>query len=128
VLHERLGCPNDPGLVDWLASPGESIPICPTEDGPSLLPGGPASADPAAILTSQQWPMLLAALDQQADIVIIAGPPILPAAEIALLAPQVDGILIVLRAGKSKLSKAGEALEALDLVDGPILGLAVNKG
>jgi len=128
VLHERLGCPNDPGLVDWLASPGESIPICPTEDGPSLLPGGPASADPAAILTSQQWPMLLAALDQQADIVIVAGPPILPAAEIALLAPQVDGILIVLRAGKSKLSKAGEALEALDLVDGPILGLAVNKG
>jgi hypothetical protein len=34
----------------------------------------------------------------------------------------------VLRAGKSKLSKAGEALEALDLVDGPVLGLAVNKG
>lgn len=128
VLHERLGCPNDSGLVDWLASPEESIPICPTTDGLSLLPGGPVSADSAAILTSQQWPTLLAALDQQADIVIVAGPPILPAAEIALLAPQVDGILIVLRAGKSRLSKAGEALEALDLVDGPILGLAVNKG
>jgi succinoglycan biosynthesis transport protein ExoP len=128
VLHERLGCPNDSGLVDWLASPGESIPICSTTDSLALLSGGPAPADPAAILTSQQWPALLAALDQQADIVIIAGPPILPAAEVALLAPQVDGILIVLRAGKSKLSKAGEALEALDLVDGPVLGLAVNKG
>jgi capsular exopolysaccharide synthesis family protein len=128
ILHERLGCPNDVGLTDWLALPDKPIATCQLSDGLALLPSGSAPTDPIVALAAPQWPAVLAALDQQADMVIIDGPPVLPAAEIAILAPQVDGILMVLCAGRTKLSAASEALEALDLVDGPILGLVLNGG
>lgn len=128
ILHERLGCPNDVGLTDWLALSDKPIATCQLSDSLALLPSGSAPTDPIVALAAPQWPAVLAALDQQADMVIIDGPPVLPAAEIALLAPKVDGILMVLCAGKTKLSAASEALEALGLVDGPILGLVLNGG
>ncbi|MBN1812154.1 MAG: hypothetical protein JXA14_09990 [Anaerolineae bacterium] len=127
VLHQKAGCSLETGLTDWLASPKEPLPICQLSDSLALLPSGSMPNDPATILASQQWPAVLADLDQRADIVIIDAPPVLPAAEVALLAPQMDGILMVLRVGKTKLSVAREALEALDLVGGPVLGLILNR-
>ncbi len=128
VLRERLGCAHNhnAGLTDWLASPKETIPTYSLSECLALLPSGVFAGDPAAVLASQQWPALLTILDRQADIVVIDGPPVLPAAEIALLAPLMDGILLVARVGKTKYSAAGEALEALRMVDGPVLGLVLN--
>ena len=128
VLHKRLGCPNEAGLADWLLPSGKAVPTCRPSENLALLPSGPAPADPAGILVSPRWPDVLAALDQEGDMVIIDGPPVLPAAEIALLSPQVDGILLVLRVGKTRFAAAGEALEALRMVEGPILGLVLSHG
>ena len=127
VLHDRLGCPNEAGLADWLAPAGKAVPTCAVSERLAVLPSGPAPADPVGVLVSQQWPAVLTALDAQADLVIIDGPPVLPAAELSLLAPHVDGILLVLRAGKTRFAALSEAVEALNLVDGPILGLVLNR-
>jgi capsular exopolysaccharide synthesis family protein len=127
VLHQRLGCPNEAGLADWLSPSGVAVPTCPVSEHLALLPSGPPPADPVGVLVSQQWPAVLATLDAQADMVIIDGPPVLPAAELSLLAPQVDGILLVLRVGKTTFAALSEAVEALKLVDGPILGLVLNR-
>ena len=68
----------------------------------TVLPAGPSPEHPAELLESVAFKRVLAALKAQFDFVVIDAPPVLPVADAGILAAEADGVLLVIRAGKTQ--------------------------
>lgn len=91
-----------------------------------MLPAGDTPPNPSELLGSQRMSELLAYLGQQ-RIVVIDAPPVLPVADAAVLAKAVDGIVLVLQAGRSTDEQLEQSLLQLDQAGGSMAGLVLNK-
>jgi hypothetical protein len=69
---------------------------------------------------------VLEELTQRADVVLVDGPPLLAVADTAALASSVDGVLLVLRAGRTRRAAAQRAVEQLQQVEANLLGVVLN--
>jgi Mrp family chromosome partitioning ATPase len=69
---------------------------------------------------------LLDKLRADADIVILDTPPVSAVVDATVLATQVDGVLLVLRANKTSWAVAKRTLEILRQVRAPIIGAVLN--
>ena len=125
-LHKLLDLPPVPGLTDVLL--GHS-PLAPLEvmSGLSVLPSGSTPPNPGEILNSRKFRNLVLELTEQAEIVIFDSPPVLVAADAAILASQMDGTIIVVETGATKKASARRTLELLRQARAAVLGVAYNK-
>lgn len=64
-------------------------------------------------------------LSENADIVIVNGPP-LPSADALLLARHVDAVLLVARSGVTRQIHLNRAVESLELIQARIIGVALE--
>ena len=88
----------------------------------SVLPAGPHVERPAELLESNAMRRLLALLKTQYDVIIIDAPPILPVTDPSILGAQADGVLLVVRAGKTQRKVVEQAHELLKQSKAKILG------
>ena len=91
-----------------------------------LLPCGPVPPNPAELLHTSRFAELLAEMKRHYDTVIFDSPPILPVADGLVLAQQLDGVLVVVRAGQTSRHALRHALRSLTNVEAPILGMVLN--
>jgi len=91
-----------------------------------VLPSGELPPNPAEIMGSQHMQKLLHELAQQVDVVLIDSPPVLPVADATALAQAVDGVLLVLEAGKTRRQAARYAVESLHQVGASLVGVVLN--
>jgi succinoglycan biosynthesis transport protein ExoP len=91
-----------------------------------VLPSGELPPNPAEIMGSQHIQKLLHELAQQVDMVLIDSPPVLPVADATALAQAVDGVLLVLEAGKTRRQAARHAVESLHQVGANLVGVVLN--
>lgn len=128
-LHELFGVASTPGLTNLvLDSPHQEIPLL--ESGvPSLrlLPSGPLPPNPSELLGSQRMGEIIQQLKSQADYVLFDSPPIVAVTDAAVLATKSDGVLLVIRAGKTKREMAQKAKALLDRVNANFLGVVLNN-
>lgn len=94
--------------------------------GLDLLPCGPVPPNPAELLHTPRFAALLGEMKRSYDTVIFDSPPILPVADGLVLAQQVDGVLVVVRAGQTSRHALRHALRSLAAVESPILGMVLN--
>jgi capsular exopolysaccharide synthesis family protein len=92
-----------------------------------LLPSGSRPPNPAELLGSRRLGTLTEDLCEEAQIVILDAPPILAVTDAAVLSRNVEGVLVVIEAGRTREREACRALEELNKVDAPILGVVLNK-
>jgi capsular exopolysaccharide synthesis family protein len=92
----------------------------------SVLTSGEPPDNPAELVNSPQMRKLLDELAQQADLVLIDSPPVLPVADTRILASQVDGVLVVLRAGSTSRRAAREAVRGLQQAGANLVGVVLN--
>ena len=99
------------------------------EDVPGLqvLPSGPLPPNPAEMLGSKQWRRLLQELQEPYDFVLIDSPPVIAVADASILAPQTDGVVLVLDAGSVPRQAAQQAKDQLDKVNTRFLGAVLNN-
>ncbi|MCG0278580.1 MAG: polysaccharide biosynthesis tyrosine autokinase [Thermanaeromonas sp.] len=95
-------------------------------EGLELLTTGPIPPNPAELLGSVRMAELLQELKNSYDIVVLDTPPIIAVTDAMILAPQVSGVLLVLRAGTAVVEMAKEAKEQLERVNARILGAVLN--
>ena len=95
--------------------------------GLSVLTAGSTPPNPGELLNSRKFRNLVETLTQQADIVIFDSPPILVAADAAILASQMDGTIMVIETGQTKKAAARRALQLLTQARANVLGAAYNK-
>ncbi|HVW81539.1 MAG TPA: polysaccharide biosynthesis tyrosine autokinase [Mycobacteriales bacterium] len=91
-----------------------------------VLASGPIPPNPSEILGSQFVNSVLKELSSIADIVVIDAPPILPVADAVALAPQVDGVVLVVRHGTTVRGAAAAARRRLDAVGARTVGYVFN--
>lgn len=98
----------------------------------TILTSGPIPPNPAELLGSSRMTQLLAGLEDSFDIVIIDSPPVLAVTDAAVMAPKVDGVLMVIRSGVVARVQAARAKAALESVKarllGAVLGAVPSKG
>lgn len=92
----------------------------------SILPCGPRPQNPAELLTSPEFQEVLDKLRAQFDFVIIDTPPVLAVSDPAVVAPRVDGVLLVFRMTKKARPTAERAREQLAALGANVLGVIVN--
>lgn len=88
----------------------------------SILPAGPPCDHPAELLESSAMKRLLGHLKSQFDVIIVDAPPILPVADPSILAAQADGVLLVIRAGRTQRRVVLQALGLLKQSKARLLG------
>ena len=128
-LHQLFDLPNDGGLSKAI---GDEVPLddvlLPTVV-PHLrvLPSGMVPPNPSEVLGSQRMDRVIAALRSLADIVLFDAPPTIAVTDAAVLGVKVDGVLLVVSAGKTKRDHALRAKTLLEKVNAKVLGVVLNN-
>ena len=130
-LHHRFGLDNEVGLTSVLRGDAslEAAAHRLTED-PSLvvITSGPVPADPAELLAGTRATSFLTSVAGQADLVLLDLPPVLAAADVFAVAPQLDGALVVVAAGETSDDDLVETVIELDRSGVNIVGAVLNRG
>jgi capsular exopolysaccharide synthesis family protein len=124
--HELFGVSNQQGLTTWLTDNAAKTRPAPLQrtsvDGIQLLSAGPATAQPTSVLSTKHLADALAELRTQAEYVLCDAPPVLAVTDAALWASQVDGVLLLIHAGRTRRDHALRARTVLEQVRARIIG------
>ena len=126
--HRIFDLERSEGLTESLLEGRMNGALCPVENVEDLqvLPSGELPPNPAEMLGSQRMQDLLDELAGQVDVVILDSPPLLPVTDAALLAQRVDGVLLVIEAGRTRRTVAQHAVENLRQINANLLGVVLN--
>jgi capsular exopolysaccharide synthesis family protein len=95
-------------------------------DGLSVLTSGPVPPNPSELLHSAAFTRVKEELLTHFDYVLFDSPPMGAVTDAAILATQVDGALLVVRAGSSTLHAVSGARKQLNRVSARLLGAILN--
>jgi succinoglycan biosynthesis transport protein ExoP len=128
-LHRHFGLASSPGLAEVLT--GE-IPPADAINGTSIqnlsfLAAGCATAEPGELVLRSELNDFLSEVHSHFDYVIMDSPPVLAADDAATLAPNVDGVLYVVRGTFTSARMVREGLDALQQRHARVLGLIFNR-
>jgi succinoglycan biosynthesis transport protein ExoP len=131
TIHERLNLPNKTGLA-WVLIGKDNLDNvmnhAKTHGLYAITTGEvPPMTNPGEILRSNKMDLMLNKLMEGGGMVVIDTPPVLPVADVAVMAPVVDGVLLVLQPGKTTLSAAREAVDGLRRVHANVVGVILNN-
>ncbi len=128
-LHEIFGSANDRGLTNMIVEEAalDNPPLAAVGvDNLWLLSSGPLPPNPADILGSRKMEQVIAALKARADVVLFDAPPVVAVTDAAVLGTKVDGVLLVVCAGRTRREHAQRAKELLERVHVRIVGAVLN--
>jgi capsular exopolysaccharide synthesis family protein len=126
--HELVNLKYQEGLTNILTGQADVTQcIQPTTiAGLYLLSRGGWTPNPADLLMSQKMRDVLNELRGQYDFIVIDSPPIITVSDPAVLSTISDGVVLVFHGQKTSTPSAQRALERLDKVGAPILGVILN--
>jgi capsular exopolysaccharide synthesis family protein len=127
-LHKVFELPNEGGLSSLILGEGQLDQLIRPTQIPNLsvLTCGPIPPNPAELLHTEGFARLLQAMAQRFDRVIIDSPPAGVVADAVVISTQVDGTLVVLKAGQTSRDAAVRAVRSILDVKGRIFGAVLN--
>lgn len=128
VMHKIFELENRRGLTNALVEDADPAELVRATDLPGLfvLTSGPIPPNPAELLGSARMQRLLPRLVAGYDLVLVDTPPVLAVTDAAVLAPLVDGAILVARSGVTRTDMLREAKEALERTGVRLLGAVLN--
>jgi capsular exopolysaccharide synthesis family protein len=128
TLHTRFGVENSKGLSTVLSGNAKADGILqnPAEDL-TLVTSGPTPANPAELLASQRFRVFLEQAAVRYDLVIVDCPPLLGLADVPSIVGLVDGVLMVVGAGATRMGAARASLKRLAGARANVLGAVLVK-
>ena len=97
-LHRFFGLDNEKGLSSVLAGQAQLADVARRVEGLDslrIVTSGPVPPNPAELLSSDEMELLLRHLRSTADYVVIDTPPALVVTDAMIVAPRVDGVVVV---------------------------------
>jgi succinoglycan biosynthesis transport protein ExoP len=127
--HRILGQDRAPGLSNFLVGDADLTATIKPTKVPKLylMPAGQYPLNPAELLGSERMKASLDLLGQQFSHVIIDSPPVLGFTDSVLLSTITDGVLLVIRAGKTSRDAAERTIRTLDGIHAKLLGVVFNN-
>lgn len=128
ALHRLLGRHERIGLTNVLVGTVTLEEAIQDTDVPNMfyLGSGPLPPNPSEMLGSEAMAELIGRLRNLYDVVLFDCPPVVAITDAAVLAPRVDGVLLVVRAGYTDRQAARQARINLQRVGARILGVVLN--
>lgn len=127
-IHRMFNISNLCGLSEVIIGK-ESLENATYEYKPNIyiLPSGKIPPNPSEMLSSAAMNKLLDVLKEEYDILMLDSPPIETFTDAQILAAKVDGAILVVQAGESKIESVKEAKNLLDRVGANIIGVVMNR-
>jgi capsular exopolysaccharide synthesis family protein len=130
-INAFFDLPNDVGFTSVLlgeVSLGGAVQEVSGMPNLKILASGALPPNPSELLSSQRTTDVLTQLGSQADMVLVDCPPVLPVTDAAVLATKVDGTLLIASANSTTYRELSRAVQLLNQVDAPLLGVVLNSG
>jgi polysaccharide biosynthesis transport protein len=96
------------------------------ERGFSYILAGPIPPNPTDLLSSEKFSSLIQGFRKKWDYIILDTPPVLPVADATVIGQISDGMLIVVRAGFTKISQYQGMVKAISFQGINVLGAIIN--
>ncbi len=124
-LHRLVGASLEPGLSGYLQS-DYLQPYCYMRRSAKLtvMTAGRLHHQPIELLSLDRMAKLIDTLRKDFDTVILDAPPMAPIADAQILTALSDGLLMVVRSGKTKYRSLERAFTTLDW--GKLIGVVLN--
>ncbi len=130
TLHQVFGLGNETGLTTMMMEDAAlaSPPLQATGiEGLAVLPSGPLPPNPAELMGSRRMEEVITTLAEQADQVFFDTPPVVAVTDAAVLATKVDGVLLVVSAGKTRREYARTAVQRLEQINARLVGTVLTN-
>jgi capsular exopolysaccharide synthesis family protein len=128
-LHQIFDVPKEPGLFECLN--GEIDPLDAVKDTPienlKVIPAGRRVKSPAHLFEGDIMTEIFEKIKFYYDIVIVDSAPIVPVSDPMLISSVVDGVILVLLAGRTPRNVALRAKNILLDANANLLGVVVNN-
>ncbi|MGQ9599627.1 MAG: CpsD/CapB family tyrosine-protein kinase [Anaerolineae bacterium] len=129
-LHQIFGLDNEKGLTTVMMD-DNALTTPPLQEtgveGLWLLPSGPLPPNPAELMGSRRMEEAIAKLVERADQVFFDTPPVVAVTDAAVLATKVDGVLLVISAGKTRREYARTAVQRLQQINARLVGTVLTN-
>lgn len=127
-LHQLFNLQANPGFTDIVLADNPTLPLQKTQvDNLWLLAAGTKPPNPADLLGAKKADQLIARLQEEADIILFDAPPVIAVTDATILGTKVDGVLLVVEAGKTKREHAERAKQMLEKARVRIIGAALTN-
>lgn len=125
--HEMFGAPATPGLANYLRGEADEFSIIQRGQNKSLcfIPCGHRISNPSESLGSEHMKKLLDFVTPMFDWVIIDSPPTLPVHDASVLADLCDGVVFVVRAGRTDHETVEKGVS--EFRNKNLLGIVLNR-
>ena len=126
-VHELFALGRTLGLVDNLLRERLDLTLHPVDNNLAVLPAGRIPSNPSEMLSSAQMAGVIEELKARFDYVIIDTAPTLPVSDAIALSRHVDGVLVVVQAGRTSLAQVRLCMARFEQVSAPLLGIVLNR-
>ena len=128
-LHDIFDVPKEPGLYECLN--GDIDPLDAVKDTPienlKVIPAGRRVKSPAHLFEGDVMNELFEKIKFYYDIVIVDSAPIIPVSDPMLISSVIDGVILVLLAGRTPRNVSLRAKNILLDANANLLGVVVNN-
>lgn len=131
IVNQVFGCARQPGFSELLAGATRledaqrGILVTPT-GSLAMLPSGALLRGPSQALAVDRLRRALESLGTRFDLVVLDSPPVNILADAALLGAAADGVVLVVRAGRTHQDALSFAMEQLSAARAPVIGTLLN--
>ena len=129
TVSKKVGCKSVPGLTDVLAgecSLSDALRNPSKFEKLTIIPAGNIPPDPTWLLQSKQMKILLDGLRKLYDYIFVDLPPVTTVADALILAPILDGYLLVVRNQETEYRAVADTLDQLRLAKAKVIGIVYN--
>lgn len=129
TLHLLFGVPRENGVIEALTEGKKSKDLIKKTSEPNLdiMTAGKAIQQPTGIFDSRAIHGMLEEVRFYYDLILIDCAPVLPVSDPMLLAADMDGVILVIKAGATQREVAKRASDLLQNQNARFLGVVLNN-
>ncbi len=128
-IHNLFGISNRTGLSDLLRGRltiPQIIQKFENYENLSVITSGSLPPNPAELIASEKMSHIIENLKKQFELIVIDTPPAI-VTDAQLLASQADGVIYIVRPGKTRVIAAKTPLEEFERVGANLIGVVMNR-
>ncbi len=128
-LSELFGVPSEQGMSTYLTGNSDLSSQIRHTEYPDLyvVSAGPPAPNPPELIGAERMLTGLQLVREYFTYVVLDTPPCLEISDALLLSPRVDGVILVVRGGKTPRKAVRRAAEAFNRIGASLLGVLVNE-
>lgn len=129
-IHKLLRVSNRRGICELFVQPQVNLNgMVQKTEVPNLhvLTTGSLPPNPSELLGSEKMLEIIHQVEGHSDLVIVDSPPVLAVTDASVLAPRMDGVLLVVKPGVTKFMAVKQAVEQLRRVGANVIGIVLNE-